>query len=360
MAVVRDGRRSSGGTLDVDVDTPPHAWIDDRRSRLLVNPLFAITIPNVAGLIDNGAYSYAGLAASYLWFLAMSTTVWEVTRRLYFARVDFSAWLSRPIERITALGAVIGLGTVPIIACGSLFWAWMAADPAATWRSVLLTTLVATGSVVIVVYVYETTFLIREWESDRLRSGRLEREKMTAELEALQREVTPHALFNMLNALVALIEQRSDDAVRFAEALAQAYRRMLRVRRQALVPLAEELELLNAFVALHELRSPGAVRVHLSLDDIGGLTVPPMVLPELLENAVKHNRASATRPLDVTLRRDGDSLIVSNPLRPISAAESGSVGLRNLDARCRLTTGRGVERADRAQHYEVRVPLVIV
>jgi hypothetical protein len=167
------------------VDTPAYASIDDRRSRLLLNPLFAITVPYVAGLIDHAAHSTAGLIASYLWFLVMSATVLEVTRRLYFKRVRFATWLSKPRDRVAAL---------------------------------------------------------------------------------------------------------------------------------AMAPLVEELELLQAFVALHEWRSPGAVRVHALLDAADGVTIPPMVLPELLENAVKHNAASVTRPLDVTLRRDGHALVVFDEL----------------------------------------------
>lgn len=352
------GSPATLGTAPKNPVSSPSPSLNDRWPRLLLNPVFAVAIPNLAGLIDHAAHSAPGLAASYAWFLCLSVSVWEVTRRLYFQRLDPARWLSRPWRRLATLAATIGTGTVPIITVGSAGWAWATGDPSATWRTVLSTTFITVSAVVVIVHVYETTHLIHEWMGDRIRSERLEREKVTAELEMLQREVAPHTLFNMLNALAALIEQRSPDAVRFAEALSHAYRRMLRVRRRPLIDLTEELDLLRAFEALHELRAPGAVRVQGALEAGPAAQIPPMILPELLENAVKHNQASPERPLVVTLAREGDWLVVTNPVRPVVRADSGGVGLRNLNARCRLTTGRRAVVTRSSAVHSIRVPLV--
>lgn len=70
-------------------------------------------------------------ASSYLWLLALSATVWEITRRLYVNRLGFATWLSRPCQRVVALASVVGRGTVPVITLGAALWAWATGDPGA-------------------------------------------------------------------------------------------------------------------------------------------------------------------------------------------------------------------------------------
>jgi hypothetical protein len=56
------------------------------------------------------------------------------------------------------------------------------------------------AAVTFITHVYETLFLVKEWQSDRARGERLQRLNVEAELLALQSEVNPHTLFNNLNA----------------------------------------------------------------------------------------------------------------------------------------------------------------
>ena len=101
-------------------------------------------------------------------------------------------------------------------------------------------------------------FLLRDWESDRLRSARMEQARLQTELESLGREVDPHFLFNNLNALAHLIEQRSDAAPWFIRTLSATYRYVLDCRGRTLVPLADELEALERHRTLADVRYAGA------------------------------------------------------------------------------------------------------
>ena len=101
--------------------------------------------------------------------------------------------------------------------------------------------LAATFTVVILItHVYETVFLLAEWDSARLRAALLEQARLRAELTALSREVDPHFLFNSLHALAHLVEHGSSDSLPFIEALGDSYRYLLAAPARPRVPHQQE------------------------------------------------------------------------------------------------------------------------
>lgn len=127
---------------------------------------------------------------------------------------------------------------------------------------------------------------------------------LEAELLALKGEVKPHTLFNDLNALSHLVEQRHPRASAFVGALATSYRYLLKTGSTRLVPQADELALLDQFQSLVTIRYDDGltVEVHADARAAARWQIPPVVLPELLENAVKHNESTADNPLRIEIR----------------------------------------------------------
>ena len=335
--------------------------VDDAAARLLVTPLLGAAVPNVAGLIDHGAHSPAALAASYLWFVALAYITWEGNLRLYLLFQDRTAWLTRPWHRVRLLLGLICLFTIPFNTAALWLWAMAFDDPNATWRSIASAVIAIVAVVTFITHVYETVFLVREWDNDRSRSEHFQRLNIEAELLALRSEVHPHTLFNNLNALSHLVEQRHPRASAFVAALASSYRSLLKSGSKRLVPLADELELLEQFLSLVTIRFAGAltVAVHVDAPAARRWCIPPVVLPELLENAVKHNEFSADNPLQIDVRIDGDRLTVSHDKRPRGMqVTSTGVGLENLAQRFRLTTGVEARWADVDGRFVVSLPLV--
>jgi LytS/YehU family sensor histidine kinase len=202
--------------------------------------------------------------------------------------------------------------------------------------------------------------MFRYWERDRLSKERLERVRLQAELDALQRDVDPHFLYNSLNSLSELIETHPQRALAFVEALAATYRYLVDTRGRSLVPLADELAALRRQQVLAGIRFGEAVRLDDGVDPADGRrwSLPPLVLQELFENALKHNAFDRQAPLDVRVERDGSDLLVSNPLvpRPVSV-QSSRMGLANLEERLRLAVGRSVRWSAAGGRFVVRVPL---
>jgi two-component sensor histidine kinase len=340
---------------------PSSSGIDDTAARLIVAPLVGVAVPNLAGMIDHGAHTYGGLFLSYLWFVAVSFLTWEGNLRLYLRFQDRTAWLTKPWHRVRLLVGLILLFTIPFT--GTALWAWalVTGDPNATWRSIAMAVITIVAGVTFITHVYETLFLVREWENDRQRGEQLQRLKLEAELVARRTEVNPHTLFNNLNALSHLVDQGHPRASAFVAAMAGSYRYLLRSGSKRLVPLADELELLDQFLSLATIRYAGGLYVQVYVDARAAARwcIPPVVLPELLENAVKHNDFGADNPLEIEVRLEGDRLTVSHEIRPLrTAVASTGVGLENLAQRFRLTTGLAARWADSNGRFVVTLPLV--
>ena len=335
--------------------------IHDFWPRLLVSPVLGALIANLSGLIDHARHSTAGLAATYAWFALVAFLVWEGNRRLYFMLPRREDWLLRPWRRLGMLLAVIALSTIPIAA--TLLWGWRAVTGDTGTRQYSLTTaLFAIVAVVVAItHVYETVFLLRDWESDRLRSARTEQARLATELECLGREVDPHFLFNNLNALAHLIDQRSDAAHWFIRTLSATYRYVLECRGRTLVSLADELEALERHRALANIRYAGDVclKVEVQSAEARRLLLPPVSLPELFQNALKHNTVAPDHPLSIRVGVEGTTLVFENDLRPGSApARSTGIGLANMRERFRIVTGGAVVWAAEEGRFVVRLPLV--
>jgi hypothetical protein len=335
--------------------------VEDTAARLIVTPLVGVAIPNLAGMIDHAAHSPAGLVATYAWFIGVAFITWEANLRLYLLFQDRTAWLTRPWHRVRLLIGLICLFTIPFT--GSALWLWAALfdDPNATWRSIAMAVVTIVAAVTFITHVYETLFLVKEWQSDRTRSERLQRLNVEAELLALRSEVNPHTLFNNLNALSHLVEQRHPRASAFVGALAGSYRYLLRTGSKRLVPLADELALLDQFLSLVTIRYADGLKVAVQIDDANAARwqIPPVVLPELLENAVKHNEFTTDNPLRIEIRLVGDRLTVSHEKRPRRAiVASTGVGLENLAQRFKLTTGVAARWGETGGNFVVMLPLV--
>jgi two-component system, LytTR family, sensor kinase len=339
---------------------PETRFLRDFWPRVLLSPVFGVVIPLTTGLIDPARHTSAGMALSFLYFSVTAWLVWEGNRRIYLRLPHRQDWLDRPWRRIlTLLGAVV-LYTIPASTLLLVMWRLYTKDPGMRPHALPTAVLAIVTAVVVVTHVYETVFLLHDWESDRLRNARLDRARTEAEFETLRREVDPHFLFNNLNALVHLIEIGHPSALPFIDALSATYRYVLEARHRPLVTLAEELEALRRHLVLANIRYGDVLRLRIAIDeqDATRLLLPPVCLGELLLNSVKHNAATAERPLDIDVRLNETTLEMSNEHRPLPhRTASTNLGLENLAQRHRFATGLqptwGIENG----RFFVRLPL---
>jgi hypothetical protein len=334
--------------------------VKDLWPRLLLSPVIGAVIPNLAGFIDNSRYSAGELFGHYAYFSLVALTIWEGNRRLHNRARQRFAWFEQPWMRIGLLLGTIILFTVPATSALLLAWSALSGDPGMTTTRLMLAVALTVMAVVVIAHVYETLYMFLYWERDRLSKERLERARLQAELDALQRDADPHFLYNSLNSLLQLIDTQPRRAMAFVEALAASYRYIVDTRGRSLVSLGDELAALERQYVLAGIRFAEAVRLDDSVDRAAAEAwlLPPLTLQELFENAIKHNTFDRQSPLDVRVERIGDDLVVSHRHRPRPVpAQSTRRGLNNLDERLRLAVGRSVRWGAAGDRFEVRVPL---
>jgi hypothetical protein len=335
--------------------------VHDLWPRLVVSPILGALVVNLSGLIDHAQHSTLGLIGSYVWFATVAFLIWQGNRELYFRLPRREDWLLRPWRRLAVLLTLICVFTIPFAAATLWGWRRVTGDPGTRQYALATALFAVVAFVVAITHVYETVFLLRDWESDRLRSARLEHARLQVELESLGREVDPHFLFNNLNALAHLVDQNSDAAPGFIRTLSATYRYVLDCRGRTLVTLAEELEALERHRVLADIRYGAGVFLDARVPraDADRLLLPPVSLAELFQNALKHNTVASDRPLRIDVRLEGETLIVENNLRPgPTPARPTGIGLTNMRERFRIATGRTIVWGVDQDRFIVRLPLV--
>jgi len=180
-----------------------------------------------------------------------------------------------------------------------------------------------------------------EAEERALNTERLQRRLAEAQLQALQRQLQPHFLFNTLHTISSLMRTDVEAADIMIDRLSDLLRMSLRSNTQE-VRVKQEIEILQSYLAIEQTRFRDRLSVVIDVDpDVLDARVPHLLLQPLVENAVRHGIAPRARPgrigirlfrkneyLEVEVRDSGDGL----PPDRLTAMNDG-VGLGNTRAR---------------------------
>ncbi|PQJ78439.1 2TM domain-containing protein [Polaribacter porphyrae] len=182
----------------------------------------------------------------------------------------------------------------------------------------------------------------------------------TAKFESLKNQLDPHFLFNSLNVLTSLIGENPNQAEKFTTKLSKVYRYVLEQRNKDLVPIQEELKFARTYMQLLGMRFEDAIKFNIP-DAVSNqeLKIVPLSLQLLLENAVKHNVVSSSKPLVVSIYEENNHLIIENNINPKEAiGKSTKVGLQNIADRYGLITDRSVKIENNNTTFKVSLPLL--
>lgn len=218
---------------------------------------------------------------------------------------------------------------------------------------VLLVDIVVYAMLQLAVYVIESH---RE-----LRSERGKKHRALFHYDRLKQQINPHFLFNSLNILDYLVQERhTERASSFIRKLAEIYRYMLRTEQQPLVRLEEELDFAGMYIDLLKERFVDGLAVDNRIDpSMLNAYIVPCSLQLLIENATKHNIVSAEEPLRIELSTRGRTLSVVNNLQPrTSIHPSTGLGLANIRQQYADITSREIEITKTDSQFIVKLPLV--
>jgi sensor histidine kinase YesM len=333
--------------------------MNDTLMRAIGIPFFGIAIPNLTGLFGELTFRDVAYWLGYVYFIGLAFCIWQGNRYLLFRTRQRFTWFDKPIEKLILLFVNNIFFTSPLTIAWLCLWFRWVEFPAIKWDVVTTVTLVNVICVLFVTHVYETVFMVKEQQSEQVRSAQLLKAKAEAELEALKNQIDPHFMFNSLNSLTYLIDADPARARQFTEHLAEVFRYILMQKERTLVMVDDELTFVGHYVRLLQLRFGSALEIQQHLPDAATSLIPPISAFVALENAVKHNEISPRVPLRIELTMRDGALVIQNRLQPKRSLQpSSGIGLKNLDERFYIITGKRIEIENDGKHFTVRMPLM--
>ncbi len=168
----------------------------------------------------------------------------------------------------------------------------------------------------------------------------LRTQQTEAQLSALNAQIEPHFLFNTLANVKRLYETRPERGRDMLVALIAYLRAALPGMRRHESTLADELELVRHYLAILQMRMGERLSFDITApDELLSAQLPTLVLPTLVENAIKHGLSPLPEGGRIEIRaasaeNGGLTVEVADNGQGFGAASGGAgVGLANTRAR---------------------------
>ncbi|MFN2128484.1 MAG: sensor histidine kinase [Anaerolineales bacterium] len=204
-------------------------------------------------------------------------------------------------------------------------------------------------------------FFFIPWQQSLKREFELREQNLIFQNETLKSQVNPHFLFNSLNTLSSLMNNEVELANRFVGKLSLIYRYILDNSVKTKIALKEEIAFVRDYFYMHQVRSEGKIRLDIDIKEKEYQhEIMPVSLQILVENAIKHNMATLEKPLEIRLFMGDGYIVVENNLQKLATqVNSTKIGLKNLNERIRLLTGKEIIISESDDTFSVKIPLML-
>ncbi len=211
-----------------------------------------------------------------------------------------------------------------------------------------------------IVTVFHFVYFYNRYQKNKIKEQKVIAGTASAKFDALKNQLDPHFLFNSLNVLTSLIEENPVNAQKFTTSLSKVYRYVLEQKSKELVTVDEELNFARTYMSLLKMRFEDSIIFEIP-DKASNpeSKVVPLSLQLLLENAVKHNMVTSSKPLHVKIYEDDNYLVVMNNLQPKQIVKKSSgVGLENIKQRYQILSNKKVHINQREKDFTVAIPML--
>ncbi|PIA79453.1 histidine kinase [Gaetbulibacter sp. 4G1] len=211
-----------------------------------------------------------------------------------------------------------------------------------------------------IVIIFHVVYYYNKYQQNKIKEQKVIAGTASAKFDALKNQLDPHFLFNSLNVLTSLIEENPDQAQKFTTSLSKVYRYVLEQKNKELVTVDEELQFAKTYMSLLKMRFEDSIVFTMPEKALNPESkVVPLSLQLLLENAVKHNMVTSSKPLHIKIYEDQNNLVVENNLQPKQIVKKSSgVGLSNIMQRYDLLTNRKININKQANRFAVAIPML--
>ncbi|HQV35840.1 MAG TPA: 2TM domain-containing protein [Flavobacterium sp.] len=203
-------------------------------------------------------------------------------------------------------------------------------------------------------------YFYKAYQENKVKEQKVIAGTASAQFESLKNQIDPHFLFNSLNVLSSLIEENPENAQKFTTSLSKIYRYVLEQKDKELVPVAEELAFAKTYMNLLKMRFENSITFELP-DGFNNeeAKVVPLSLQLLLENCIKHNVVSESKPLHIKIYIENNQLVVENNLQKKEVlSDRKGVGLQNIVNRFAILTQRKVLVEETEKSFKILVPIL--
>ena len=166
-----------------------------------------------------------------------------------------------------------------------------------------------------------------------------------AKLQALQARIQPHFLFNSMNIIAGLIHVDPDRAEKVIEDLSDLFRASLSEHRSE-VSLQSEIDLCERYLGIEQLRLGERLKYQWHLpDSMQAVTIPPLTLQPLIENAIYHGIQplvdGGTVSISIRIEKDNCFITIENPLsiEATKNRDGNSIAVNNIRDRLLMLYG---------------------
>jgi sensor histidine kinase YesM len=195
----------------------------------------------------------------------------------------------------------------------------------------------------------------------------LQAQQLEAQLSALNAQIEPHFLFNTLANVKRLYETAPERGRDMLVSLIAYLRAALPSMRRSESTLGQELELVRSYLTILQMRMGERLDFEIEAEPaLLDARLPPMVLPTLVENAIKHGLSPLPEGGRISIsahqRNNELALEVRDNGQGFAASGGSGVGLANTRARlAALFGGRAALELEAAEPRgvvaRVRLPL---
>ncbi len=131
--------------------------------------------------------------------------------------------------------------------------------------------------------------LIRQY---RLKKEDMQHQMLELESKALRAQMNPHFIFNCLNSIKSLVQQKKDDlAVNYLTTFSKLLRTVLQNSDKQEISLFDELETCRLYIQLESMRFGNKFNYQLFIDesiDLKSVQIPTLIIQPFIENAIWH------------------------------------------------------------------------
>ncbi|MCV9932844.1 histidine kinase [Flavobacterium sp. LS1R47] len=281
------------------------------------------------------------------------------------------SWEQKPIFRAFVQFLFLIIGNILLNYLFSYFWYFFypgtslkESELLIIWQSNLMAAILS----LFISFIHTSIFLLNRWRVTseeaaelKIKASQLQEAVTRSELESLKLQLDPHFTFNNFSTLTELIHEDPLSAASFLENITKVYRYMISNLNKDTITVREEIEFLNAYFYLLKKRLGEKVELKLQVNmTCLDRHLPPLTLQLLVENAVKHNVATVSNPLVISIYSDVGDIVVRNNLQPTSGKsfDSTGVGNKNIEFRYKILFDRMPIFSESNGFYCVRLPLI--